>query len=46
MHAEAAIVALPSSPCLTQAGGGSVDAGWLNCEDSVDWEAVSVSSFS
>ncbi len=23
-----------------QAGGGGVDAGWLNCEDSVDWEAV------
>ena len=22
-------------------GGGDVDASWLNCEDSVDWDAVS-----
>lgn len=27
-----------------QAGGGNVDAGWLNCEDSVDWEAVRIAS--
>lgn len=46
MRAKGATVALPSSPPVAQAGGGSVDAGWLNCEDSVDWEAVRCSSFS